>query len=311
MRQMWRDAENFCEFVRTIPANGDVDKLYDFYGDREKLPKCFSAEDQVKNLFIAAMTWVYFHEIGHLMQEHGYIRARYGSGNAQGANEVHDCESNAENQLTGTAAVVSHVTELAADFEATNFYLMELIRHIINPDFVAEEKKGEISCGLVYLMLCGLSIVFFRFNGSMPLVPSAVPQGSHPNPMIRLEINIPHVFEILDIKGIRELTGHGLDRKQLVLLCGKAVFTATLYWSMTKTAEKKFDNRFMVRGLLTNPVVLEYLVPIVKCWDEILPEIKKIRRFGSPLGLLTFTDEFRERITKKEIWGEGPESRKS
>jgi hypothetical protein len=310
VRQVWRDAEDLCEFLRSIPEDSDVDKLYDFYGDRTKLPKCFDDEELVKNMFVAAITWVYFHEIGHLMQEHGVIRAEFAEGNSDDAQttDVHDYEASHGKRLIGREALVSHVTELAADFEAMHFYVLELLRHITDPDFVDDKKRTEVLSGLIYLMVCGLSLLFFRFNGSQPILPTAVIAGSHPNPLVRLEINVPQIFESLDMIG--KVVDHGLDRKQLVLLCAKAALSATLYWSMTKAEKHKFDDRFLLKGLLTNKVVLQYLQPIVTCWDEMLPRVKEIRRFGSPLGLMNFTDSFRTRIAGVIIWGQGPEGKR-
>lgn len=300
VRQVWRDAEGLCEFLRSIPGGTDVDKLYDFYGDREKLPTCFEEGEHVKNIFVAAITWVFFHELGHLMQEHGVIRAEFGS-TAEGLGfgaDVQDFEASGDEVLVGRAAVVSHATELAADFEAMNFYVVELIRHVSDPTFVRVETRTEVLAGLVYLMLCGLSLVFFRFNGSKPLEPSAVVEGSHPNPLTRLEINLPQIHESLDSKLMPAICSHAMDRKELVMLGDKAALSATLYWTMTKTESRQFDDRFMVRGILTNPTVLEYLQPIVACWDEMLPRVLELRRFGVPTGVMTFTDAFRHRIAE-------------
>lgn len=55
-RQVWRDAEELCEFLRSIPQGSGVDKLYDLYGDRVKLPKGFNDEVLVNNIFVAAIT---------------------------------------------------------------------------------------------------------------------------------------------------------------------------------------------------------------------------------------------------------------
>lgn len=309
VRQVWRDAEGLCEFLRSIPEGTDVDRLYDFYGDREKLPTCFEEDEQVKNIFVAAITWVFFHELGHLMQEHGVIRAEFSS-TAEGfglAADVQDFEASGDEVLAGRKAVVSHTTELAADFEAMNFYVVELMRHVSDPTFVRVEARTEVLAGLVYLMLCGLSLLFFRFNGAKPVAPSVVVEGSHPNPLTRLEINLPHLHESLDGKLMRAICSHELDRKKLVMLGGKAALSATLYWTMTKTESRQFDERFMLRGLLTNPTILEYLQPIVACWDEMLPRILELRRFGMPTGVMTFTNAFRHRIAEVIPWGKGPE----
>lgn len=66
----------------------------------------------------------------------------------------------------------------------------------------------------------------------------------------------------------------------------------------------------MLKDLLSNPVVLQYLQPIVKIWDEMLPRVKEVRRFGFPCGLMTFTDSFRKRITDVITWGNGPGERR-
>ncbi|MEQ6475734.1 hypothetical protein [Comamonas sp. wu1-DMT] len=309
VRQVWRDAEGICKFLRIIPADSDVDKLYDIFGDRVKLPTCFNEEELVRNMFVAAITWVFFHEIGHLMQEHGVIRKEFGpdQGNCSSTIDVQDFEASAHNRIVGREALVSHVTELAADFEANNSYVFELLRHIRSPQFVKDEKRTEVLSGLLYLMVCGMSLLFFRFNGSLPLLPTSDIEGSHPNPLIRLEINIPQIFEALDGKVARAITPHDLDRKQLVSICGKAALSATIYWSMTQTDKHAFDERFLLKGLLSNPVLLEYFQPVVACWDEMLPRVKEVRRFGSPLGLMHFTEQFRQRIKDLVTWGNGPE----
>jgi hypothetical protein len=306
-RRVWRDAEDICKFLRSIPKDSDTDKLYDFYGDRVKLPTCFNDEDIVRNMFFAAITWVYFHEIGHLMQEHGVIRKEFveGGGGTVQATDVCDFEASNNKRLVGREALVSHVTELAADFEATSYYVMELLRHVTAEEFADDDQRIEVLSGLIYLMVCGLSLVFFRFNGSQPILPTTVVEGSHPPPLTRLEINVTQIFEGLDMLG--KAIDHGLDRKHLVFLCAKAALSATLYWSMTKSENHRLDDRFLLKGILSNPVVLEYLQPIVACWDEILPRIQEVRRFDSPLSSMTFTDSFRMRIATVSTWGNGPE----
>ena len=309
-RQVWRDAEHCCKFLRNIPEGSGVDKIYDFWSDRAKLPICSNDEQLVRNMFVAAITWVYFHELGHLIQEHGVIRYEFGPmrDEAKQTTDVHDCQALQDEPINGREALVSHVTELAADFEATSFYVMELIRHCINPDFVDDQARPEVFSDLLYLMVCGISLVFFRFNGNKPIFPIAAVEGSHPKPLTRLELLLHQIYDKLDQDIFRTGLGHALDRRQLVLLCTKAAFSATLYWSMTNTENHKFDVRFILKGIFSSPATLQYLQPIVGIWDEMLPRIKELYRFDLPHGLMNFTDTFRARISGVITWGNGPEA---
>lgn len=262
-------------------------------------------------MFVAAITWVYFHEIGHLLQEHGVIRTEFASvhSDAVASTDVHDLEASNHNLLVGREALISHVTELAADSEATSICVSELLRHVSHPDLVSENDRTEVLSGLIYLMVCSLALLFFRFNGKQPIHQTAIIEGSHPKPLTRLEFNVPKIFESLDMIGKLEVVSHGLDRKQLVLLCAKATLSTTLFWTMTKTDKPEIDDRFLPKGLLTNSDVLEYFQKIVGVWDEISPRVKEIRRFGYPLGFMTFTDSFRLRIANGMTWGKGPEGK--
>lgn len=308
--QVWRDAENLCEFLQSIPEGSSYDKLYDIWDDRTKLPGDFYKNAHVTNMFLGAITWVYFHELSHLLQEHGIIRDEFGpkGDKAKKTTEVHDYEVSQDIRINGREALVSHVTELAADFEATHFSVMELIRHCLDLDDVNDEERSEFFSDVLYLMVCGLSLVFFRFNGNTPILPIAAVEGSHPKPLTRLEFLITQIFESLDLDGFRTAVGYALDRRQLVTLCTKAAFSATLYWSVTQTENHEFDTSFMLRGVLTRPVTLQYLQPIVELWDEMLPRILEVRRFGLPRGLMYFTDMARSRIKDGITWGIGPEA---
>lgn len=308
--QVWRDAENICKFLRGIPKESGYDKVYDVWGGRVKLPNCFSKNEHVRNMFTAAITWVYFHELAHLMQEHGIIRAEFGKteDKAEENTDIHDCEVSQGKRIDGREALVSHVTELAADFEATSFYVTELMRHLMDPDFATEQERPEVFSGLLYLMVCGISLVFFRFHGNKPFLPTAAVEGSHPHPLPRLQFLIPQIFEQLDLEIFRADGGYTLDRRQLVALCLKAAFSATLYWSVSNTDNHGFDTRFMLKGIFSDVATLQYLQPIVRIWDEILPRIKEVRRFGEDAGLMYFTEMARSRISDLITWGKGPEA---
>ncbi|GBR56770.1 hypothetical protein [Gluconobacter sphaericus] len=304
VRQVWRDIENFCEFLRSRPEADFTP--YEFYNNRTKLPECFNEDEHVRNMFIAAITWVYFHELGHLLQEHGIIRHEFGPrGNeAMQTTHVHDFEVSHHKPINDREALVSHVTELAADFAATIFYATDLLRHIEDPSFADAEERPEVLCGTLYLMVCGLSLVFFRFNGSKPIVPIAAVEGSHPKPLTRLELLLSQICEYLGI--VETETGHSFNQELLEVLCTKAVFSTTMYWSWTNGDD--FDVSFTLRGGQSSPVNMQYLQKIVAIWDEILPRIKEVRRFLSPLILMRFTDTFREKLNSVSTQGSSTEA---
>lgn len=310
VRQLWRDCENLCYFLRSIPEGSGIDEYYKHtFVDPATLPIFFNEEEHVRFMFAAALTWVYFHELGHLLQEHGVIRREFGrkEDDAETTTDVQDFEVSHHKPLSAHDALVSHVTELAADAEATNFYVFDLIRHLSFHKFNDQERLSYLS-GTLYLMVCGVSLLFYRFNGKEPAHPVAIVEGSHPKPLTRLELLLPQIWEKLGSDLYRE-RGKGLDREQLVPLCTKAAFSAALYWSASVGKNREFDIRFLLKGSLSSSAILEYLQPIVQIWDEMLPRIKTVRRCQMPGGLMHFTDDFRKRITNVTVWGSGPEAK--
>ncbi|MFT8698946.1 hypothetical protein [Acetobacter orientalis] len=306
VRQVWRDIENFCELLRSRPE-GDF-APYEFYNNRARLPGCFNEDEHVRNMFVAAITWVFFHELGHLLQEHGIIRHEFGprGDEAMQTADVHDFEVSHQKPINGLEALVSHVTELAADFTATTFYVTELRRHLKDPSFADAEERPEILCGTLYLMVCGLSLVFFRFNGSKPIVPIAAIEGSHPKPLTRLELLLTQLCEYLAVLEMEE--DRPVNQALLEVICAKAVFSTTIYWSSINTEDQKFDVRFMLRDVRSTPATIQYLQPIVAIWDEMLPRIKEVRRFDAPAILMRFTDTFREKLNSVRTQGSGQEA---
>ncbi len=309
VRQVWRDAECCCEFLRSISEGSTTDEFYEFWDSRAKLPPCSDDEKLVHNMFVAAITWVYFHELGHLNQEHGVIRDEFGPkrDKAKRTTDIHEFEISRDKLISGKEALVSHVTELAADFEATNFYVLELIRHLLNPSFVDEKDRLEVFYDTLYLMVCGISLVFFRFNGDNPILPTAVVEGSHPKPLARLELLVIQITEILNILG-PEIIGN-VDGRTVNMLCKKATFSAALYWSTTNTENHDLDDGFILKGVHSSPCFLQYLQKIINTWDEVLPRIKQVNRFENPLGFMGFLNEFRKRATSVPPWGSAPEAK--
>lgn len=317
-RQVYKDAEEFCDFAGSELSDDSLKPLFNDSNHIPPLPTNFTKEDCVKNIFMAALTWVYFHELAHANQEHGLIHAAFGGDQAL-ANVIEEYAGNSMEEmndskppLTGRASALSHVTELAADFEATHRCIHELFRQFIyrpheemlqlDPkstkleDLRREDYDPEIFRGILYLFVCGLSCIFYRFHGLRSLKLHKVPEGTHPHPVIRMEFHLPHIYEYLDLEPNRRLTKLGLDRRGLIELSLDAANSAAAFWITRKSGAQQFPEDFLLLGLRNRPSMREYFRVIVSTWDEIEPTIKNNRRFGTRFELMDFPPDFRKSV---------------
>lgn len=294
-RQFYRDAEDYHQFAANELLGDRFQTIFKDFDPKPQLANHITRNVSVRHMFIGSLTWVFFHELGHLMQEHGYIRERFGGG--ESVARIEDCELDGGRRLEGHAAAISHVTEIAADIEATQYCVSELIRHFLPDEMTItddEHSRLEFRSNL-YLLVCGISCAFYRFYGQRPVGPEPVVHGSHPTPIRRLEVCLPNIFEKLDDAGRGEQY-HGLNRHQLVHLCLGAAYSAQFFWLGKGAMELGMANNFMLKGIPQDPFKKNYWTPIVDAWDEIEPTIREVRRFGIKAGILSFTETFRSQI---------------
>ncbi|WP_217516138.1 hypothetical protein [Vibrio metschnikovii] len=282
VRQIYRDIEAFCSYL-----DRDLDKqvfdfwFQDFEQPIEMLPSIFSSEAHRKNMFIAAITWVYFHELGHLTQEHGFIRSQKLN---VGTELIEECYAQDGDLIKAEASALYHATEMAADFEAINFCLGELVRH-----FNGEDLKASI-----YLFVCGLSCVLYRFHGSKSLALDSEPVGTHPNPLVRLENVIPQIYEFLSIPELHSHIGIELNRKMMLELCNQASSAAGLFWLRRQETVLDKPEDYFLTGNLNRTNGKSYMRAIIDAWDAVEPTVQELRRFGSYFGVLQFSTHTRQ-----------------
>lgn len=296
--RFYRDAESYHEFVYTQISDQKVGSLFINFDPRIWLSVESERSHSISNMFISAMTWVFFHELGHLVQEHGYIRSSYEP--EELTSLIEDCNSSGTGELNGRAASISHATEFAADVEATHWCVMELARHFL-PSVLnsTTAQKKEFQNNLHHLV-CGISNAIYLFYGEANGEPEELPIGSHPTPLRRLEVCLPNIFEKLDFNKLGS-DWHGMKRDDLVHMCIGAAYSVGFFWLWRRSTEPviSIPDNFMPKGILQDPFLLTYWTDIISIWDELLPEIMRIRRFGGALGILDFSDELRSKI--KEI----------
>jgi hypothetical protein len=286
-RQLYRDAEGFCEYAQSEPVSNLIKNTFKNH-PYDCLPACFTSESCINNMFLSALTWVYYHEFGHLIQEHGMVRANT-IGNAK-KHTIEEMHSNAKVTLTGRAASISHATELAADYEATTLCVFSSALHFLKSH--SKPSDAEIFTGNIYLLTCSLACIFYRFNGGSLGKVSTPITGSHPSAIYRIEIIAPHIYELAD----RLLKEYGFEMTdgQLISIVKQAADLGSLYYnySVTAASEKTID--LFIKGMSNRPEFKPYSREIVNIWDEIYPTINTSRKFGIEAGLMKLTDAFRQ-----------------
>ncbi len=77
---LYRDVESYFKYIESGIDNDKFDIIFQDFDYPEVLSSESSLEDCKKNMFISGITWLFFHELGHLVQEHGKVRQEYGGG---------------------------------------------------------------------------------------------------------------------------------------------------------------------------------------------------------------------------------------
>jgi hypothetical protein len=288
-RQIYRDAEDFCELAKDPEFASFLQGLPGDLFPNPILPEIFTDEDCVKNMFFAGITWVYFHELGHLVQEHGFLRGKSEPGS--NAASISELEARGDIPLVGQEAVIAHATELAADCEATVWCVTELLRHFTDDELIASGQNRLLLVGCIFLFICSLACVFYRFNGGQIVPANPVPSGSHPNAIFRLECALPQIYELLDILGKR--VGHNLSRKELVEMAKRAADLASMFWYFKHSDRSVALPEMLVKGLLNRPEFKEYAQQVIAAWDSVLPKVREVRHFGVRFGILDFDEAYR------------------
>lgn len=226
--QLYRHCETYHDFAANHLPHEPFSTVFAEFDPKPRLPEGLRRDASVQNMFIGGLTWIFFHELGHLMQEHGQIRdGLFGEGRGT---SVVDAQSQSSDALSPCEAIISHVTELAADVEAVNWCLAELIRHFFPSSAHRSDDASRTSFrNTLYLMVCGISCALYLFAGHNPRDAEPTANGTHPTPMRRLEVCLPNIFERLDDGG-RGYAWHGLDRRQLVYLCTGAAYSVGFFW---------------------------------------------------------------------------------
>ena len=308
--RLYEDAANYRKFLSDVRTKNLFAQNHNGFEIKPHLFEDTPIEESVKNIFFGALTWISYHGLGHLIQENGYIKKSFTGKHTESC--VDDCNASEEIELTEREAIISHVTELAADVEAmqlsaSSIFIQAFHKHLtkisdsgpdeasiaeIQKDSKARHEFQENLCS----MTAGLAITLYRFNEGKPYQPTASAIKSHPTPLRRLEHCLTNLFEGLDAGGQGMLL-HGLNREQLVMRCTGSAFGVFICNKIKGgTLNIDPDSAPIVRGILEDPYLRSYWRDIINAWDEVKGEVSNVRRFGVESGQMDFSPELRAKI---------------
>ncbi|WP_417500073.1 hypothetical protein [Methylophaga sp.] len=119
-------------------------------------------------MFEIVVAWVFFHELGHLVQRHYMLKS---NSENRLETEIVEIDESGDNLDSDTAA---QAREIMADIEGVNLTLQYM------------KRKGILQPQSMYLLLCGVNCMYQRFYQGYK-TNLDITKGNHPHPVIRNE----------------------------------------------------------------------------------------------------------------------------
>lgn len=239
-------------------------------------------DEFVNNCTSGAIIWLLLHELAHITQGHIFIGT---DGNRTAPSSINESPKSAPG-LTGKDAELSHTKELAADHQASFMSAGEMIRHHQENSAAYEFNLNE--------MMAGITMMFYRFYGCESDIRIALATGTHPHPILRLEMIIAWIMENMDF--LTKLKGAKFSKAELRLRIVSACWDATYYSFQAMNPGKSISLEHLPLPVLERAGSPGYFSRIVSTWDEVRPTIIDIGTYIDEKLLMSFNDEFRERI---------------
>lgn len=249
------------------------------------IPSPLSPEQCRTQIFRYSVLWTFYHELAHATQNHDKFRV------TDENSKILEVSSANKEPLRGKSAWISHVTELAADFEA----FRHCIRYIIatSIDKSGNPRPEATNWCDIWSLACGVMCLFFRFHGKdRPPVTSEV-IGTHPDPIFRARLMVKGLFSLIEgsyskffpWNSERDKDGFGLN---LAHLLEHAIITAGMYWSAQHLGNNQIPKLFS-EFTKSDKAFISYERGIVEIWAELRPKIEADYYGGSTQNLMDIT----------------------
>lgn len=241
-------------------------------------------EEAVGFMFESAILFLIFHELAHLNQGHGLIRAKYGQSGLNRLTISEFTKVKNDEAITGDLASIYHATELAADFEALDWMLSSL----------GAAFKGNELVDYAYLQCAIVSCIMLIFNGDRPAHLDNFPFKSHPYPWPRMEVWVQTYTERLVFSS--QFFKIMLDKNSITKILMDASYLAILKWMTRLQLLEITQYEDFIRGALNHPNYNSYMREVVKLWDQEYKSARENRKYGLPFSVLYYSDEHRRMI---------------
>jgi len=245
-----------------------------------RLPKRFTMLHAAELMFISGINFVIFHEVAHLNQNHGAIRALYGSSSNSCVSEFGIA---GEAEVIGEQAAISHATELAADFEALD-WMARMLRWY----------KGEEYLDHAYLQCAIVSCIMLMFNDGRPVRLDAEASGTHPYPMIRMECWVRLYSERISV--LTQPLDIVENKPTIVKMLDDTTLLALMSCLTRFECIDEPEYRDFCTGSSTHPNYKIYMSQIIDIWSRHDEQARNSRKYGGLLSLMYFTNDFRESV---------------
>lgn len=248
------------------------------------IPAQFELLQAAEFMFESGIAFVVFHEVGHINQLHGPIRAKYGPAGMTPCTISEFAEVDGNQPLTRNLASIYHATEFAADFEALDWMATSLQMMFKGEDFVDH----------AYLQIAIVSCIMLMFNGENPVRLDPAPVGSHPYPAPRMDLWTKAYTErtrvLSDDLNIRanseEITKRFMD----------ASFMALMKWMTRHQLPDAPQYTDFCNGTMAHPNHDSYMREVINLWSLEYQQARNSRKYGPPLSVLYFSNEFRIKV---------------
>ncbi|MCQ4271031.1 hypothetical protein NA655_08360 [Pseudomonas kuykendallii] len=273
------DAHALTRFSAGI-RSGELADLYKQFGKTPNLnchgilPEGLEPAKCQQRLYFHALEWIFHHEAAHLLQNHALYRLD-GNGHTQSSLSVAEFGSEEANSISGYASEISHVTELAADYEAIYRLLISIAiskRLAAKDGLVPDQNMNETDIWLILGSMASVFLLFYRCNPS-PFNGKAL--GKHPHPAIRFQFAMRAMARQIMSPAFKNEFGIDLDEQRIGWLAHQVFITCGSNFIQRYERDPNEAVEFGNLILLDDSIEkAEYYHCIKSHWERLRREIK-------------------------------------